>query len=298
VHEARLVTEETRRAGVATQMGNQGQALEEARVTQEIILDGAIGHVREVFAWFGARFWETALYESRPPETPPVPDGLDWDLWLGPAALRAYHPAYHPWLWRNWWEFGTGQIGDLGAHKLSTVFKALKLGAPTAVEASCTKLNPETYPAGIIACFEFPARGDLPPVTLTWSDGGLKSPRPKDLERERQISDVLYIGDKGTLMGHRLIPESKMKAYGKPPRILPRSPGHHREWIDACKGGPPAGSNFVDHAGPMTETLMLANVALHAGKRIEWDAANLKVTNDAAANESLRRNYRAGWAPA
>ena len=155
------MAEAARKAGVATQLGNQGQATEEARVASEIIADGAIGPVREVQVWCPAALLElAALWEGRPPETPPVPEGLDWDLWLGPAPQRPYHPAYYPWTWRNWWDFGTGLLGDLGCHKLSTVFKALKLGHPISVEACSTKLSPETYPLGVMVRFEFPARGE------------------------------------------------------------------------------------------------------------------------------------------
>jgi len=295
IHEARKVTEAARRAGVATQLGNQGQASEQARVVSEFIRDGAIGPVHEVRVWCPARFWSWPSWDGRPPESPPVPKGLDWDLWLGPAPQRPYHPTYCPWTWRNWWDFGTGLLGDLGCHKLSAVFKALKLGHPISVEASCTKLNPETYPLGVIARYEFPARGDMPPVTLNWFDGGLKPPRPKQLEPGRRMSDVTYIGEKGTLMGHRLIPESAMKSYGRPPKTLPRSVGHDKEWVDACRGGPPAGSDFVNHSGLLTEVCMLGNVAVRAGKRLQWDGPNMKITNDEAANQYLHREYREGW---
>jgi len=295
VHEARQVAEAARQAGVATQLGNQGQASEESRVTCEVIWDGAIGPVHEVQVWNSARFWHYPALEGRPADTPPVPDGLDWDLWLGPAPERPYHPEYCPWTWRNWWDFGTGLLGDLGCHKLSTVFKALKLAHPISVEASSTKLNPEIYPLGVIARYEFPARDDMPPVTLNWYDGGLKPPRPKDLEPERRMGGVTYIGEKGTLMGHRLIPEERMQSYGRPPKTLPRSVGHYKEWVDACRGGPPAGANFVDHAGLLTETCMLGNVALRAGKKIAWDGPNMRITNDEAANKYLHREYREGW---
>ena len=178
---------------------------------------------------------------------------------------------------------------------MSSVFKALNLGHPTAIEASSTVNDGEIYPAGVLVRFEFPARGDMPPVTICWHDGGLKPPRPKDLEPGRNPSGVIFYGEKGTLMGHRLIPESKMKAYGRPPKKLPRSEGHFKEFVDACRGGQPAGANFVDHGGLLSEVCMLGNVALRAGKRIEWDGPNLKITNDAAANRFLRREYRQGW---
>ncbi|NQT88124.1 Gfo/Idh/MocA family oxidoreductase, partial [bacterium] len=220
VAEARQVAEAARKAGVATQLGNQGQATELSRIVCEFIQAGAIGPVREVRVWSPARFWAYPAVAGRPPETPPVPKGLDWDLWLGPAPKRPYHPAYCPWTWRNWWDFGTGLLGDLGCHKLSTVFKALNLAHPIAIEACSTKLDREVYPLGVIARFEFPARGDMPPLTLNWYDGGLKPPRPKGLEPGRGMSDTMYIGDDGVLMGHRLVPETKMKAYGRPPKVL------------------------------------------------------------------------------
>lgn len=295
VGEARAVAEEARKAGVATQLGNQGQASEEDRVVREMINDGAIGPVREVHVAIGARFWHYPALQGRPTDTPPVPDGLEWNLWLGPAAERPYHPEYCPWTWRNWWDFGTGQLGDLGCHKLSTVFKALDLKHPVSVEACSTKMFPDVYPLGVIARFEFPARGERPPVKLHWYDGGLLPPLPEGMEPARRGYETIYIGDKGTIHGHRIIPEEKMKAYGRPPKTLARSPGHYKEFVDACRGGPPPGANFPDHAGVLTETCMLGNVALLAGKKLFWDGPAMKVTNDGEANKFLHREYRAGW---
>ena len=295
VYEARQVTEAARRAKVATQLGNQGQASEEARLVCELIWDGAIGPVHEVEVWCPARFWAWPTGEARPSETPPVPEGLDWDLWLGPAPQRPYHPAYCPWTWRNWWDFGTGLLGNLGCHKLSTVFKALKLGHPTSVEACSTKLNAEVYPLGVIARFEFPARDNMPPLTLTWYDGGLRPARPKELEADRHVDNVVYIGEKGKLMGHRLVPESRMRSYGRPPRVLARSPGHYKEWVDACRGGSPAGSNFVDHGGLLSEVCLLGNVAVRAQQKLDWDGPNMRVTNNVEANRYVQRQYRPGW---
>ena len=294
IKEARTVARAAKEAGVATQMGNQGQAKDEARMIQEYIMDGAIGHVREVRVWTPARFWALPPGMNYPTDTPPVPDSLDWDLWLGPTPERPWHPLYHPWVWRNWWQFGTGLFGDLGAHKLSTVFKALKLEYPTAVEAFSTYHCGEAYPHGVQARFEFPARGDMPPVTINWSDGGIRpQPAPHQTPGSRP-SDVTYIGENGTLAGYRLLPRERQKEYGKPPQVLPRSPGHYREWIEACKGGEPAGSNFVDHSGVLTETCLLGNVALRAGKRITWDGPNMKTTPE-DANQFLHRDYREGW---
>jgi predicted dehydrogenase len=292
VKETRQVTEAARRAGVATQLGNQGQATEEARLTQEIILDGAIGTVRQVHVVLGPRFWDPPVGPGRPTETPPVPEGLDWDLWLGPAPARPYHPAYHPWRWRDWWDFGTGPLGDMGCHILSTVFKALKLQYPVSVEATCPQIGPEVYPRSFKVQYEFPAREGMPPVTLTWHDSGFTPPRPEDLEPGRSIQSPIYVGDKGTMMNYLLIPETKRKAYGQAPKVLPRSPGQYHEWVNACRGGAPAGSDFVKHSGLLTETPLLGNIAMRAGKKLQWDGPNMKITNDPAANQFLHREYR------
>lgn len=309
VYEARQMAEAARKYKVATQMGNQGQASEQARLLSEYIWDGAIGPVREVHVWtdrplrgLSSVYWPQGV--ERPKETPPVPDTLDWDLWLGPAPKRPYHPAYVPFKWRGWWDFGTGALGDIGCHALSPVFKALKLGAPTSVEAVSTLVNKETYPVASAVHYQFPARGDMPPVKLTWYDGGMRPPRPDELENDRQMgtNGALFIGDKGKMLGGRLIPDARMKEYKKPPKTLPRSPGHHQEWIDACKGGKPAGSNFVDHAGPLAEAVLLGNVALRPElkekmnrAKLLWDGPNLKITNVPEANKFLHYEYREGW---
>jgi predicted dehydrogenase len=294
VGETRQVTEAARRAGVATQLGNQGQATEEARLTQEIILDGAIGPVRQVHVVLGPRFWDPPAGAGRPPETPPVPEGLDWDLWLGPAPARPYHPAYHPWRWRDWWDFGTGPLGDMGCHILSTVFKALKLQYPVSVEATCPQIGPEVYPRSFKVQYEFPARDGMPPVTVTWHDSGFTPPRPAELEPGRSIQSPIYVGDKGTMLNYLLIPETKRKAYGQAPKVLPRSPGQYQEWVNACRGGAPAGSDFIKHSGLLTETPLLGNIAMRVGKKLQWDGPNMKFTNDQTANQYLYREYRKG----
>lgn len=295
VHETRRITEAARRAKVATQLGNHGQASEGARLVQEFILDGAIGPVHQVHVVLGPRFWDPPAWGDRPPDTPPVPDGLDWDLWLGPASERPYHPAYHPWRWRDWRDFGTGPLGDMGCHILSTVFKALKLDYPISVEADCTEIGPEVHPRSFKVQYEFPARDGMPPVTVTWHDEGFTPPRPKDLESGRRMISPIYIGEKGTLMGHTLIPEPRRKAYGAPPKVLPRSPGQYQEWIDACRGGAPAGSDFVRHSGLLTETSLLGNVAMHFAKKLRWNGPNMRFANEEAANRYLHRDYREGW---
>ncbi len=314
IYEVRKLTEAARQAKVATQMGNQGHAGEDIRNICEWIADGAIGPVREVHAWTTHAVWPQGI--ERPKDTPPVPEDLDWDGWVGPAPYRPYHPAYLPGLWRGWWDFGTGALGDMGCHVLDPAFWALDLGYPTSVEASASifvseitwdkTLNTESYPRASIVRYEFGARGDMPAVTLTWYDGGLMPPRPAELEEGRQMGNklggIIFIGDKGKIMGGshggtsaRIIPESKMKQYDRPPKTIARSPGHHAEWINACKSGKAAGSNF-NYAGPFTEVVLLGNIALRMmHKKLYYDGPNMKVTNLPEANEYIHRQYRQGW---
>jgi len=309
VYEARKIAEAARRYNVATQMGNQGQASEETRLMCEYVWSGAIGPVREVHVWtdrplrgLNSVYWPQGV--ERPEDTPPVPDTLDWDLWLGPAPQRPYHSAYVPFNWRGWWDFGTGALGDIGCHRIDPIFRALKLGHPTSVQAVSTLVNTESYPAASMVRYEFGGRGDMPPVKLTWYDGGMRPRRPDELEDGRQLgtNGILFVGDKGKMLEARLLPESRMREYKKPPEMIPRSPGHHQEWIDACKGGKPAGSNFPDHAGRLAEAVLLGNVALRPELRekmnrtkLLWDGPNLKITNVPEANQFLHREYRDGW---
>ena len=319
VHEARVLTEAAREQKVATQMGNQGHSGEGIRLICEWIWSGAIGAVREVHAWTNRPVWPQSIEMDRPQEQPPVPATLDWDRWLGPAPLRPYHPAYLPGTWRAWWDFGTGSLGDLGCHVLDPVFWALKLKYPESVEACIStywhalwkKTEPknETYPRSTIVRYKFPARGAMPAVDLTWWDGGMMPPRPAELEEGRQLGDsdggVLFVGDKGTLMGGcygrspRLIPESKMRQFQKPPQTIERIPGgldgHEKDWLRACKGGKPASSNF-EYSGPLSEMVLMGNLAVrYPGRRLLWDGAKMQVTNDADANAYVRRQYRQGW---
>jgi hypothetical protein len=191
----------------------------------------------------------------------------------------------------------------MACHGFDPIFRALKLGYPTSVQVNCTPLNNETFPAGSMVTYEFPARGNMPPVTLTWYDGGLKPPRPAQLEDGRQMgtNGTIYIGDKGVIFGNRIIPESKMREYKAPPKTLPRSPGHYVEWIQACKGGQPAGSNF-DFAGPLTEVVLMGNVALQMDLRekldrhkLLWDPQKRQFANLPEANAYLKKAYRSGW---
>ena len=304
IDEARRLTEAAREAKIATQMGNQGHSSEEIRVLCELIQAGAIGDIREVHAWTDRPLWAQGV--GRPKNKPWPPFELDWNLWLGPAPKRPYNPCYHPFAWRGWLDFGTGSLGDMGCHIMDHAFWALKLGHPASVEAYVSHRvvknwekveNKETYPDASIVRYEFPARGDLPPVKLTWYDGGLKPPRPAELEKERNLpaNGTIFIGDKGVIMDGRLIPESKMKELPRPPKTIPRIAGtHEQNWIDACKGGPAACSNF-EYSGPLTEVVLLGNIALRTASRLEWDGPNMKITNIPEANQLLARNYRPGW---
>jgi len=304
IAEARTVAEAARKAGVATQMGNQGQASEEARVLCELIWDGAIGNVREVHGWSNRNPAICRRGMGRPEGSTPVPGTLEWDLWLGPAPDRPYvAQVYQPFVWRGWWDFGTGVLGDIGCHNFSAIFKALKLGAPSSVEAVSThsqcppEVIRESAPVASIVKYQFPADGDRPALTITWYDGGMMPWRPEELDPERKMGGgdgMLYVGDKGKILDHRLIPEARMKEYGAPPKVLTRSPGHYAEWINACKGGEPAGSNF-DHAGPLTEAVLLGNIAIRTGKKVEWDSATMTVTNNPEANAFVNPPYRDGW---
>jgi len=303
IWEARQIAEAAREAGVATQLGNQGQASEATRLVCEFIWDGAIGQVREVHSWCNRYISPRGI--DRPKETPPVPESLSWDLWLGPAPKRPYHPCYHPFNWRGWWDFGTGVLGDIGCHQFAPIFRALKLEYPVSVEGCSSGVNDETAPLASIVRYEFPERDGLPPVRLTWYDGGLMPARPPELKdglRFGNADDNLYLGDKGKMLGHRLLPEERSREYGKPPRVLPRSPGHHKEWILACKGGRAAGANF-DWAGPLTEVVLLGNIAVRMGKKLYekgvklyYDGPNMNVTNLPEANKYIRDEYREGWA--
>ena len=310
VYEARMLAQAAREHKVATQMGNQGQAGEETRLVCEMIWAGAIGQVREVHVWtdrplngINNVYWPQGV--DRPKGEDPVPDTLDWDLWIGPAPMRPYvKGVYNPFVWRGWWDFGTGALGDIGCHAIDPVFRALKLGHPISVEACCTRVNDETYPVASRVTYEFPARGDMAPVRLNWYDGGMKPPRPPELEEGRKwdTNGHLYVGDKGMMLGNRLIPDARQREFGKPPQKLERSPGHHQEWINACKGGKPAGSNFPDHAGLLAQVVLLGNVALRPAlkekmlsTKLLWDGEAMKITNLPEANQYLQREYRKGW---
>lgn len=313
VYEARMLTEAARKYGVVTQMGNQGHSEEGIRLICEWIWDGAIGDVREVHAWTNRPLWPQGL--ARPTETPPVPENLDWDLWLGPAPQRPYHPAYLPWDWRAWVDFGTGALGDMACHVLDPVFWALKLRYPTSVQgsyaANCVKKwkrikVKESYPLGSKIHFEFPERESMPELKVHWYDGGLLPERPEELEDGRKIgsdgSGVIFVGDKGKLMcgcygqSPQLIPYSKMKAYDQPEKTIPRvKDSHEMDWVKAIKEGRQPSSNF-DNAGPFTEMVLMGNLSLfRPGEKILWDGDKMQVTNIPELNKYVNPPYREGW---
>lgn len=304
IAEARRIAEVARETGVATQVTIGNQASEATRLLCEWIWAGAIGAVREVHNWSTRPFWPQGI--ERPASAEAVPAGLEWDLWLGPAPSRPYNRAYLPFVWRGWYDFGCGAIGDMGCYSFDTIFRVLKLGPPASVEASSTRTFKETYPAASIMHFQFPARGEMPPVRLTWYDGGLRPLRPVELEDGREMGreneGLLFIGDRGSILcgfngsDPRLIPESKMQEFKQPPKTLPRSDGNYREWIQACKGGKPGGANF-EFEGPVTEALLLGNVALRAGKKLYWDGPSMKVVNPAEAQQYVSSEYRPGVSP-
>jgi len=309
VYEARTLAKTAKEAGVATQMGVQGHSGEGIRLICEWIWAGLIGAVREVDAYCSLTYypWGHASWSSqwsqRPKETPPVPTGLDWDLWIGPAQMRPYHRAYHPRTWRCWWDFGSGMMGDRGVHTFDPIFWPLKLTAPTSIDATTCGNTPEVHPLSAIVTYHFPARGDLPPVKLTWYEG-TRPPRPVDLEDGRKLpaeGGVLFKGTKGSIMcgvygnSPRIIPEAKMQAAERPEKTIPRVQGsHEQDWIRACKSGEPAGADF-SYSGPLAEACCLGNIAQRVDTRIEWDAENMKVTNLPDANKYVREEYRSGW---
>ncbi len=313
IHEVRALAAAAREHKVQTQMGNQGHSSEQIRQVYEWVADGAIGAVREVHAWsdrpVGGDPWSTFPVMKRPADTPPVPDTLDWDLWLGPAPYRPYHPIYHPLTWRGWWDFGTGPLGDMGCHILDPAFWALDLAAPASVEATTTHwekgIQEETYPRACIVRYQFPARGSKPPMSLTWYDGRLLPPVPRDFAPDQRFENngAVLVGEKGSILhgSHgagraRLLPEGLMKEYQPPAKSLPRVEGkHEQDWIRACKDGRAASSSF-EYGAPLTEMVLLGVLALRLkDRRLHWDSAGMRFTNDEEANQLLNPPCREGW---
>jgi predicted dehydrogenase len=304
IYEARVMRDTAAKQKVATQMGNQGHSYDSTRRVVEIVQAGALGAVREVHVWTDRPIWPQGI--DRPTETPEVPATVDWDLWLGPAPKRPYHSAYLPFNWRGWWDFGTGALGDMGCHNMDTAYWALKLGVPNAIEAESSGMNAETFPKWSVIKYDFPARGPLAPARLTWYDGG-KMPARELFEgaqlknEELPKNGTIIVGDKGKIVltdwnanKFQLLPQDKFVDFKGPEPTIPRTESHYKEWIAACKGGPPAMSNF-EYAAALTETALLGNLALRCGKRIEWDAKAMKAKGCPEADALIKPTYRAGW---
>jgi hypothetical protein len=330
VHEARALAKKAAETKLTTQMGNQGHSLNDARKAIEYVWSGAIGEVREVHVWTNRPlgYWPQGIPRPEPLAVKPgeelgwrmtdvsarladmmakgsypVPPGLAWDVFLGPAPEVPYHPVYHPFNWRGWVDWGQGALGDMGAHLIDHPFWALDLGLPTTIETVSTPFNKASYPLATTTHYEFPARGEKPPVKLTWYDGGFMPPRPEELGETKLDpgGGVLFVGSKGKLLhdtygvNPRLLPQSLHESVGTPPQTLPRiATSHELNWVEAAKGKTTASSPF-EYAAKLTEVMLLGIVSLRAGTKIHYDAANMRVTNVEAANAFLRRDYRPGW---
>jgi predicted dehydrogenase len=305
IEEARVMTRVARETDLVTQVGNTGHSGEGLRLTREWIQAGVIGAVREVHCWSDrpGKFWKQDI--DRPTETPAVPPDLDWNLWLGAAPVRPYHPVYCPRAWRGWFDFGTGAMGDMAVHNMDPAFYALDLGAPIAASAQTSQpLHAESYPAWTTITYQFAAQGNRPAVKATWYDGGKMPPRPAGLEPQRNLGDngIYFVGDKGTILcggwagAPRLVPESRMKEFHMPPKTIPRSPGHHSEWILACKARKPADAKAgFAYSGPYTEALLVGNLAVRLQKPIEWDSAAMKAVGTPEADRLIHKTYRKGF---
>jgi len=305
IGEARQMAKLAKDKGLATQMGTQGMAHDKSRAGIELIRSGVLGTVTELHVWTdrAGEWWPQGI--DRPRDKPGVPEGLDWDLWLGVAPDRPYNPAYCPFVWRGWKDFGTGAVGDMGIHNAAMPFAALRLGAPAAAEViKAAELKAETFPAWSTLKVEFAARDGRGPVTLYWYDGGKKP--PADLIRGRKLAanGAIVVGTKGTLSSVEwtggdwvLLPEGRFRDYRAPKRSLPRAPreSHHQEWLAACRGGPAAFCRFDGFASQLTEAMLVANLALRLGRKITWDAEKMEVPGCREATPFIKRPYRTGW---
>ena len=310
IAEARVIREAAAKTKLATQMGTQIHAEDNYRRVVELIQTGAIGPVREVHVWVG-RAWglqsaedakankDIVYVTDRPTDSVKPPADLDWDLWLGPCADRPFSPVYVPGpKWYRWWDFGNGTMSDLGSHWNDLPFWALKLKAPTSVEASGPKPHAEIAPASMQATYEFPARGEMPAVKMTWYQGANKPAALTEKKIPQWGDGVLFVGDKGMLLSsytkHLLLPEKQFSGFTPPKPFIEKSRGHYAEWIHACKTGAPTTCNF-EYAGWLTESNHLGNVAFRAGKKLEWDATTMKAKNCPEADAFIHREYRKGW---
>lgn len=308
IWETRIIREAANKAKVATQMGTQIHAGDNYRRVVELIQSGAIGAVSEVHVWV-SRAWgwqseeeakaanDIVFVQDRPTTADPIPEGLDWNLWTGPAPERAFNNVYFPGpRWYRWWEWGSGTMSDLGSHWNDLPFWALDLKQPLTIEASGPPVHPDLAPASMQATYEYGPRGDMPAVKLTWYQGNNKPTIWKEGGIPKWEDGALFIGDKGMVLSnygeHKLLPEEQFKDFTPPTPYIPESLGHHQEWIHACKTGEPTTCNF-EYAGWLTEANHLGNVAYRVGKKLEWDPVNLKATNAPEADQFIKRQYRA-----
>jgi predicted dehydrogenase len=291
VYEARALAKAAAEKKVATQMGTQIHAENNYRRVVELIQEGVLGKITEVHTWAG-RSWGGG---DRPKETPAVPEWLHWDLWLGPAPERPYHPTYQPANWRKWWDFGGGNLADMACHHMDLPFWALGLTYPTTVEAEGPKVHPETCPLGLIVRYEFPEVEKRPAVKLTWYDG---DKIPKTIHGVETHGGNLFVGEKGMMLADYGSFRVMLKEGDAPlPKIknpIPNSIGHHNEWLKACKEGTPTTCNFT-YSGRLTEAVLLGNIAYRTGKKIEWDAEKLEAKNAPEAKQYVNKEYRKGW---
>jgi predicted dehydrogenase len=329
VSEARLLAKKAAEKKVVTQMGNQGHSLDDARKGVEYVRAGVLGEIREVHVWTNRPlgFWPQGIPRPAPLTVDPdqlrwngqgvnlrlaaalagnypVPEELSWDLFLGVAPVVEYHPIYHPFNWRGWVDWGQGALGDMGAHLIDHPFWALDLGYPTSIETISTPFNGVCYPHATTTYYQFPARGSMPPVSLTWYDGGLLPPKPEELGEDEKLNPdggLMYVGSKGKMLqdtygaNPRLLPKSLQESAGTPPEKLPRiTTSHEMNWVDAVKGKTQASSPF-EYASRLTEVMLLGIVSLRAGSKIYYDGENMRVTSPASASEFLTREYREGW---
>jgi predicted dehydrogenase len=310
IYEARLVREAAAKANVTTQMGIQIHANEAYRRTVELIQAGVIGAVKEVHVWV-SRAWGLQSAEAakkhgdivyvteRPTKADPIPKTLDWELWLGPASERPFSNVYFPGpKWYRWWDFGNGTMSDLGSHRNDLPFWALKLKAPLTIEADGPKPHAELAPATMSATYTYGARGDLPPVTLTWYQGEMKPKIWSEGGIPKAGDGVLFVGEKGMLLADyasfKLLPEDRFRDAKLPEPTLPRVKSHHQEWLDAIKEGKKSSCDF-EYSGWLTEANHLGNVAYRVDKKLEWDAEKMKATNAPEADAFIKRSYRKGW---
>ncbi len=327
VEECRRLAKRASETKLATQMGNQGHSSSDARLVNEYIQSGAIGTVTEIHVWTNRplAYWPQGI--PRPAPLPPnaqdlpwnmngvmtraagsfgayaPPDKLAWDLFLGPSRHVDYHPIYHPFNWRGWTDWGAGAIGDMGAHLIDSAFWALDLDYPTTVETTSTPYNRDSYPLASTTYYEFPARGARPAVKMTWYDGGLTPPKPTELGAEElnKGGGALFVGTKGKLLhdtygfNPRLLPKALHDSVGKPPETHARiATSHEMNWVDAIRGTQKTSTPF-EYSAKLTEIMLLGVVALNAGRKIEYDGANMRVTNVPDSDALLKRTYRAGW---